>query len=139
MSRAEARQTAASSSSVRPASGGERPSQATASSSSPARASAARGWRSAVMSESNWCAPALKPSGSSRAVVDDLAVVDEQRAGLQQVAARAGGERRAAQAHRAAVDVHARALRVPRRVEGDVAAGDAADAQLSERLGRRAW
>ena len=42
-----------------------RPSQATATIASARDPSAARGWRPSVMSESNWPAPAEKPSWSS--------------------------------------------------------------------------
>ena len=47
---------------------------------------AARGWRPAVMSESNCSAPALKPSQSVAGSNATCAVADEQRTGLQQVA-----------------------------------------------------
>ena len=66
-------------------------------------------------------------------VVGDVAVDDEQRAGLQQVAARLGVEVVAARdPGDAALNVHARANRVPRRVERHVLADHAVRAHLAQ-------
>jgi hypothetical protein len=84
------------------------------------------------MSESNWRAPAEKPSGSP-ARVHDGAAGHEQRAGLEQVAARRGGQGVAGRDPRdAALDVQARPPLTPGRVERHVSAGDPARAQLAE-------
>jgi hypothetical protein len=65
-------------------------------------------------------------------VVGDVAVGDEQRAGLQQVAARLGVEVVAARdPGDAALNVHTRADRVPRRVERHVLADHAVRAHLA--------
>ena len=83
-----------------------RPSQQTASSSSSPTPSAQRGWRSAVMSESNCAEPAEKPS-RVLAVHQRAPVADEQRAGLDEIAAvREAPARREPDRP---VDVHARA------------------------------
>ena len=78
--------------------------------------------------------------GVAARAIHGRAAGDEQRAGLQQVAARRGRRARRAAAIRRAppCDVHAGADRVPGRVEGHVAAGDAARAHLAERDARRA-
>ena len=63
-----------------------------------------------------------------------LALAHEQRAGLEQVAARLRGQLVAPrEADLAALDVHARAHRRPRRGERHVAAGHAARPQLAQR------
>ena len=83
------------------------------------------------MSESNWRAPAEKPSSSPR---DDAAAADEQRPGLEQVAGGRGRERVAAvDRHARARDVDAGAQRAPRRRRRRRGARDAARAQLAQR------
>ena len=94
--------SAASSSSVRPASWRERPSTATAN-MRPRRASADRGTRVAAVGD---VGVELAVGGAEALAVlfaaeDGLAVADEQRAGLQQVAARRGGQLRRAARSRA--------------------------------------
>ena len=75
--------------------------------------------------------------GVAAAVVDGPSVTHEQRAGLQQVAARRGRELVARRdADRAATDVHARALAAHGSSKAR-AAQHAAGAQLAERQDRR--
>ena len=85
------------------------------------------------MSESNWRAPAEKPSSSPRTT---CAAADEQRAGLQEVAARARragrrGGRSSRRRRRRAVQARSRRPRARRRARAR--ASDPARAQLAER------
>jgi hypothetical protein len=118
---------------VSPASLAVRPSQATASSWFPARASAARGWRPAVMSESNWWAAVENPSGSSPSrATGRPSWTSSGPACSNSPRGAASSSWRRAIVTRPRCALHARAHRVPRRGEGHAGARDPAGAQVAK-------
>ena len=131
--------SSASSLSVSPASRRERPSQATAS-RRPER-QPERGARVAALGD---VGVELRLAGGEalgveRALEARRAFADEQRTGLEQVAARLRGQLVAlADRHAAAVDADARAHVAPRAGERHVPAGDPVRAQLTQRHAARA-